>query len=326
MSPESVNPEKSIGPIPTATAEQLAAAEARVADMFEASAPRNVESLADPNLDEHQKPVRIQVIEGVQAPLSQWEAPAPSTPKTEVAEPGYEAGFDDNPFAVGEDIIVKRNANNETGAPEYNESGWKIVEDDIKVEAKAGSKQYVGALKVQKVIDGELYDKIIRTADVYALNPRETAPSPELAEKVPLTEGQEDLADEAIEEALGLEDPQDIDTVDHEVLADQATIEAAQRVSGMEQPSSSELELEELNHHIEEIHQSLNKMVEDFSVTDRTAVWRFATSINYGEEDRAKRSLSYKFEENNPSILRKYKEAFVKLRELRNKADVLKGK
>ena len=326
MSPESVNPEKSVGPIPPATAEQLAAAEASLAGMFEAPAPKHVESLADPNLDEHQKPVHIQVIEGVQTPLSQWEASAPVTPKTEVADPGYEAKFDDNPFAVGKEIIVKRNANKETSAPAYNEGGWKIVKDDIEVETKAGSKQYVSAVKVQKVIDGESYDKIIRIADVYALNPRETAPLPELAEQVHLTEVQEGLADEAIEEALGLEDPKDVDIIDREVLTDQVMLEAAQRVSGMEQPSPSELELAELNRQIEEVNQSLNIMVEDFSVTDRTAVWQFATSINYNEEDYAKRKLSYKFEENNPGILGKYKEAFVKLFKLRAKADVLKGK
>jgi hypothetical protein len=70
MSPESFSPkatvaaESIIGPLPTATAEQLAAAEAgiKAAGSYEAPQQKPTEPLQDPNLNEHTQNVHITTI------------------------------------------------------------------------------------------------------------------------------------------------------------------------------------------------------------------------------------------------------------------------
>lgn len=146
--------------------------------------------------------------------------------RPEPGDPGYEAGFDDNPFAKDKEVIVKRNGKN--GQPDYNEGGWKIIDDDATV--KIGKDKYMVGVVVEKEIDGEVFQKSIPLNELMELNPR--------AEKEPLTEQQEELADEAIEEAIGLEDPSEVDEDTHNYTPDdiKRMREAARRVVNSENP------------------------------------------------------------------------------------------
>lgn len=144
----------------------------------------------------------------------------------EVSDPGYEAGFDDNPFANGKEVTVKRNGKD--GQPDYQEAGWKIIDDDANV--KIGKDQYMVGVVVEKEIDGEVFQKSIPLNELMELNPR--------PEKEPLTEVQEEIADEAIEEAIGLEDPSQVDEYAHNYTPDEIKRmrEASRRVVDSENP------------------------------------------------------------------------------------------
>jgi len=143
----------------------------------------------------------------------------------------------DDPFSNGKEIVVERSPDKETGAPAYLESGWKIIDDQAMVETERGSGKWMAAVRVEKEIDGVPYNKIISLEKVYAFNPREVASAPEMVEKEPLSEAQEDIAEEAIEDAIGLHDPSEIDEQAHNYSsADiRAMREAAQRVSGLDE-------------------------------------------------------------------------------------------
>ncbi|HEY8886253.1 MAG TPA: hypothetical protein VIM31_02000 [Candidatus Microsaccharimonas sp.] len=153
-----------------------------------------------------------------------WAKESPVAP-----EAGYEAGFDDNPFALGKEVNVKRHGKN--GNPDYQEGGWKIIDDDANV--RVGKDKYIVGVVVEKEIDGEVFQKSIPLNELMERNPR--------AEKEPLTKAKKEVADEAIEDAIGLEDPSEVDGDAHKFTHDEmkAMREAAQRVSGLETKESS---------------------------------------------------------------------------------------
>jgi hypothetical protein len=93
-----------------------------------------------------------------------WAAPAEAEP----VKSGYEAGFDDNPFAAGKEVNVKRNGKN--GVPDYHEGGWKIVNDDASV--RVGQDKYMVGVVVEKEVDGEIFQKSIPLNELMDLNPR----------------------------------------------------------------------------------------------------------------------------------------------------------
>jgi len=122
----------------------------------------------------------------------------------ELATPTPEAPVNDKPFSIGKEVIVKRNGKN--GAPNYNEGGWKIIDDDATV--RIGKTGYMVGVVVEKEIDGETFQKSIPLNELMDLNPNAEK------ERVALSDAQEDLADEAIEGAIGLHDPSEQESVD----------------------------------------------------------------------------------------------------------------
>lgn len=151
---------------------------------------------------------------------------------------GYEAGFDDNPFENGKEIIVKRHGKD--GAPDYLEGGWQIVDDDASV--KIGKDKYMVGVVVEKTVGDQVLQKSIPLNEVYDFNPR-TSEGVGGAEVAPLTETQEDMADEAIEDAVGLKNPEDsIDENARMYSADEirAAREAALRLADEQPPLTQE--------------------------------------------------------------------------------------
>jgi hypothetical protein len=288
---------------------------------------------------------------------SQWAAPAESTPTTpnekasgmievpdwakvrpEAGDAGYEAGFDDDPFALGQEVTVKRNGKN--GQPDYQEGGWKIINADANVSV--GKDKYMVGVIVEKDIDGEPFQKSIRLDELMRLNPREAEVSSEVADKPQLTEVQEDIADEAIEDVLGIENPEDeVDgnarmmTLEERQQARagqglETEAAAAARVMGepalsgeADATPSLESERAAYDSQINALNAELNVLADTLSKTDKVAVWQYAASINGTEKEYAKSKLSYKFEENNPGLLTRYENTFKKLHALRVKAGIL---
>lgn len=231
----------------------------------------------------------------------------------EVGDAGYEAGFDDNPFAKGKEIVVKRNGQN--GAPDYTEGGWTIVDDDANV--KIGEGKYIVGVVVEKEIEGQILQKSVPLNELMELNPR--------AEKEPLSEAQEDIAGEAIEDALGVVDPADMETIDREDIPDQSAREAAQRIinqepviPGLQEMMSGEKAPSELDKQLAAAEVEFDKLKDSLpSDKDRAAAWQYANAINYAERDSATKKLSYGFDQ---AILDKYTLAAQKMRDLRAKA------
>jgi hypothetical protein len=175
------------------------------------------------------QPQRIEVPDWVKT----GGAPVEIQPDTN--ETGFEDDAGVDPFSNGKEITVMRNANVQTGAPAYLEGGWKVIDDQAVLETKPGSGKWMSAVRVEKEIDGAPNYKVIPLETVYALNRTETAEAPEVRETPPLTEVQEDIADEAIEAVLGIEDPSEIDEHAHDFSPSELRTmrEAAQRVSSI---------------------------------------------------------------------------------------------
>lgn len=117
----------------------------------------------------------------------------------------YEVNLDKDPFAVGKEIVIMRNGKNNN--PDYQDGGWKIIDNDTTVKIDEG--KYMVGVRVEKEINGEMWEKDVPLDQVVRLNSTETASSSETAEKPPLSDAQEDIAEEAIEDAIGLKDPED---------------------------------------------------------------------------------------------------------------------
>jgi len=296
------------------------------------STPKTPQQLLNERYSDRNNPDDLDdmvVLPGEMITVPDWSA-------VEDDEP-VESGAEDDPFSKGKEIIIERSAkiDNETKqiiTPAYNDGGWKIFDDNAVKETKKGSGQYLAAVKVEKIIDGKLWEKTVFLSDVMKLNSQEVAKTPESAEKAPLSEAQEDLAEEAIEDAIGVSDPSEVDG-NAQMLNIKEMRAAAERVIDapvasdvtpetptVEAPSAAETEQASLEKEITELHESLNKMVEDLSVNDRTAVWQYAAAINYTESHYAEQKLSYGFAQKNPGLLQKYHDDFKKLQELRVKA------
>jgi hypothetical protein len=255
--------------------------------------------------------------------------------RPEAGDPGYETGFDDDPFALGKEVNVKRYGKN--GQPNYNEGGWTIVNPDTNV----GRNKYTSGVIVEKVIDGETFQKSIHLDELTKLNPREAGATIEVANEAQLTEAQKDIADEAIEDVLGTENFEDeVDgnarmmTLEERQQARagqglETEAAAAARVMGEPAHSgeadgipSPESERAAYVRQIDALNAALNVLVETLSKTDRAAVWQNATAINYTEQGHAQSKLSDNFEKNNPGLLTQYADTFKKIHGLRVKAGI----
>lgn len=142
---------------------------------------------------------------------SPWAAPAeqPKQPNyeaqlAELERQGAESGNEDeqvfvagsgeleskNGFSLGQEVVVPRNGKN--GAPNYTEGGWYVTallhdeHDSVMVSRKDGD---------------QVMDKRLSMKTMVELNPVA------VSEKEPFPEGAKEIADAAIENAIGVTDP-----------------------------------------------------------------------------------------------------------------------
>jgi hypothetical protein len=219
---------------------------------------------------------------------------------------GYEIGSDDDPFGVGKEIIVSRGANKETGAPAYADGGWEIFDDNAYVESPEGSGKFLAAVKVKKMIDGVDSEKTITLDKVYILNPQvEALPTPEIAEKSPLSDVQENIADEAIEDALGIEDPANVETVDRKGIDELRTREAAERVMGEATPKSPEQAA------YDAVKQEMGDLVAGLSDMDKHYLDEYANAgpKDYNRQGVLVTKMSSELLQNS-DLIRKYQELY----------------
>ena len=240
----------------------------------------------------------------------------------EAGDAGYEAGFDDDPFAKGKEVTVKQTGQN--GTTGYTEGGWTIIDDDATV--KIGEDKYMVGVVVEKEIEGQIVQKSIPLNELMELNPR--------AEKEPLSEAQEDVAEVAIEISTGIEDPSEIDEAarnyapgemkamreaSRRIVDQEPTIPNLEQVMSSEEVPKAEEAPSELDKQLAIAEAELTRFKDEMtSDKDRQAAWQYANSINYAERDSALNKLSYGFDQ---TLLQAYTATAHKLLDLRKQAE-----
>jgi hypothetical protein len=259
--------------------------------------------------------------------------------------PAQPEANDPKPSELVKTIYVRR-SNGEVSTMRIAENA-KTGEDgklrayDVKQNNETG-KEYVASHKpiASEVLTDEM--QVALGAEYGAKNVPEQV---EQAGAVRLTEAQEEVADVAIEDVLGLSNPEDAvdgdarmlgleehqqrrvkDNLETEVAAAARIMgEPAQPAEAAPLPATNAAEAGKVEWSLQSdtLNSELNLMIDGLSRTDHNAVWLYASSINLTEEYNAKDKLSPNFEESNPGLLKEYKAKFKLLRALRVKAGIL---
>ncbi|MDB5180046.1 MAG: hypothetical protein JWN12_678 [Candidatus Saccharibacteria bacterium] len=169
----------------------------------------------------------------------------------------------------------------------------------------------------------------------FAVKKPESAPIAPEVKSALLTDAQEDIADEAIEDVLGLEDPSEIDRkyTSYEI---KAMREAARRIVDQEiptlpnpggmitgKPAPEATPSNDLETQFQVAEAKFNELKDSISSDkDRAAAWQYAISINYAERDSALKKLTYGFDQ---GFLREYTAAANTYLDLRKRIDQTKG-